>query len=354
MARTSVQNGTNCDCPPSSCSSTCLSVWLVDIPAAHHAHHLLPRQLLPQLHRRRERGRAGSFRQIVRGPQRQPDPLRQLLLAQRHDIVEVLACRISNVRSNVTRVAMPSANVSATVADHALAPAPRAGERIGARRLHADDPRAGCRASSAPAHTAGPAAAADRHQNDVRLRQLLEHLQRICRHSRQSASARSPSARSGAPARRARASTYSRAASKSRPTSTTVAPRRASRRSCRDCCLRARRPCTERSRAGRRAQSTDRDCPVLAVMTPRALVVTQAADQIQSAANLEGARRIVVLVLHVQVEPGFDLEQRMPQQRRRLERSIDDPARVIDVGQREAHHTIVPCRARRDVCTRMP
>ena len=47
-------------------------------------------------------------------------------------------------------------------------------------------------------------------------------------------------------------------------------------------------------------------------MTPRRSLGGQAADQIQPAANLERARRVVVLVLDEDVEPGFGGQQRMP------------------------------------------
>jgi hypothetical protein len=50
----------------------------------------------------------------------------------------------------------------------------------------------------------------------------------------------------------------------------------------------------------------------------------EAGDEIQSAAHLEGSRRVVVLVPDEDRQPRSGIEKRMAQCRRRLERAIDD------------------------------
>ena len=67
------------------------------------------------------------------------------------------------------------------------------------------------------------------------------------------------------------------------------------------------------------------------------LVGGEVRDQIQPAADLEGARRIVVLVLDVEREPGLRVEQRVPQERRRLERAVDDCPSGVNVGKSQRH-----------------
>ena len=52
----------------------------------------------------------------------------------------------------------------------------------------------------------------------------------------------------------------------------------------------------------------------------------QRSDQVQAAANLERAGRVVVLVLDVHVGVERVGEQRMRQQRRRLQRAVDELA----------------------------
>ena len=66
-------------------------------------------------------------------------------------------------------------------------------------------------------------------------------------------------------------------------------------------------------------------------------------NQIQAAADLERARRVVVLVFHVDIDPGLGLEQRVLEQRRRAQRAIHDPARRKDIVEREVgSHITVP------------
>jgi hypothetical protein len=67
------------------------------------------------------------------------------------------------------------------------------------------------------------------------------------------------------------------------------------------------------------------------------LVGGQVRDEIQSAPDLEGARRIVVLVLDVEREPRLRVEQRVPQQRRRPERAVDDCPGGVDVSKSDGH-----------------
>ena len=55
--------------------------------------------------------------------------------------------------------------------------------------------------------------------------------------------------------------------------------------------------------------------------------------EVQAAAHLECAGRIVILVLDEDVEAGLRRQQRMAHQRRRLERAIDARPRRVDVVQ---------------------
>jgi hypothetical protein len=64
----------------------------------------------------------------------------------------------------------------------------------------------------------------------------------------------------------------------------------------------------------------------------------QTADQIETAAHLERARRVVVLMFDEHIEPGLAREQRVAHQRRRADGAIHPLAGVIDVGQRWYRH----------------
>ena len=64
-----------------------------------------------------------------------------------------------------------------------------------------------------------------------------------------------------------------------------------------------------------------------------ALFRIEVPHEVQSASNLERARRIVILVFHVEVETGLANQQRMPQEGRRLERAIHAAARGINVSK---------------------
>ena len=86
-----------------------------------------------------------------------------------------------NVRSKVTRVAMPSANVSRAIADDARPGAPGTGDGIGASRLDADDLGLAAKPRAHQAAAAGAAAAADWHEHDLDVRHLVEDLEGVGR-----------------------------------------------------------------------------------------------------------------------------------------------------------------------------
>src|SRR5258705_19222 len=62
----------------------------IDIAAAHPAPDLLPRQLRSILLRRRERRRAGPFRQVVREAKRRAHAFLERRLVERDDVVQLL------------------------------------------------------------------------------------------------------------------------------------------------------------------------------------------------------------------------------------------------------------------------
>jgi len=70
------------------------------------------------------------------------------------------------------------------------------------------------------------------------------------------------------------------------------------------------------------------------------LLWREAADQVQPAAHLERARRVVILVLDEKVEAGFGGEQRVPHERRRANDAVHPFARGVDVGQSRSLHDL--------------
>src|SRR5258705_4148842 len=62
----------------------------IDVPSAHHAPDLLPCQLRAVLLRRRERRRAGPFRQVVREAKRRAHAFLERRLVERDDVVQLL------------------------------------------------------------------------------------------------------------------------------------------------------------------------------------------------------------------------------------------------------------------------
>ena len=122
---------------------------------------------------------AGALRQVVRRAQRQPDALGELLLAQRHDVVELLFqdARTSGRRSRA------SPSLPRTCRPCPRRPATRS-STIARRRRRAPparrSPWPGCRDRVRTMRTAArAAAAADRHQDDVDVGLLFEDLQRV-------------------------------------------------------------------------------------------------------------------------------------------------------------------------------
>jgi hypothetical protein len=62
-----------------------------------------------------------------------------------------------------------------------------------------------------------------------------------------------------------------------------------------------------------------------------ALIAGQTRDKVQSAAHLECAGRIVVFVLDVNRQARFRVQQRVTQERRRAQCSVNDLAGSLDV-----------------------
>ena len=217
-----------------------------------------------------------------------------------------------NVRSNVTRVAMPSANVFGGLADDAGARSPGSGNGVGILGADADDPRLQAESVADRDQPARAASAADGHEHDVDVRERFEDLERIRADARNQVGLvggvhvaqvlgvalrfhelaglvevaavlderRAPGAHHRVLGRVVVAGT----------TSVHGTPARAA------------------------AKAIDWPWfPVVAEITPRARSLgRQARDQIETAAHLEGAGRVVVLVLDPDVETQLLRQQRMP------------------------------------------
>src|SRR5688572_18856732 len=70
----------------------------------------------------------------------------------------------------------------------------------------------------------------------------------------------------------------------------------------------------------------------------RALVARKRCDQIEAAAHLECAGRIVILVFDVDIEPGFGGEKRMAYLRCAAHHASDSRARAIEIVECERNH----------------
>ena len=174
----------------------------VDISAAHHAHDSSCRRA----------GRAASWR---RSSDAAPAPSARLCVARN-------ASRTPSASSSSLSVTMSSSSRFedlerqvegdarrhafgegvGRLADDARPVLPRSRERVGALRLDADHLGAAAEPVRTMRAAARAAAAADRHEDDVGVRLLLEDLERVGRRRRRSAAARS---RSGCSAGRVRA-----------------------------------------------------------------------------------------------------------------------------------------------------
>ena len=247
--------------------------------------------------------------------------------------------RMSNVRSNVIARRQPFGERADPLRRDTLRTAPRARERVGFGRLHADDARLSIRdrfgrCSSRTRRCRRRSARGSRRRPEDPRRSRA----RRCRHPR-SAAARSPSARSEARARRLRARPIRAPRRNPVPSSTTVAPnaRMAA-------FLSGLLPTGTATMHGTPARCAANAIdwpwlPVLAVMTPRSRSSSSSdGDEVQPAANLERAGRVVILVLDVNIEAGLRGEQRMPHQRRAAYHAVRDRARGRTIGQRRRQH----------------
>ena len=88
----------------------------------------------------------------------------------------------------------------------------------------------------------------------------------------------------------------------------------------------------------RRARATDRGCRASRDRSGPPFGIGQLRDEIQPAANLEGARGIVVLVFDPHRTAGPRVEQRMPEQRGALHVGIDSCPGGDDVLKRWGLH----------------
>ena len=101
------------------------------------------------------------------------------------------------------------------------------------------------------------------------------------------------------------------------------------------------RHCDDARHAGALRRERDRLAVIAgagADNAPRALVIGKRRDQVDAAANLERAGRVVIFVFDVDVEPGFGGEERMPHQRRAAYQTIDPCACAIHIVERGRNH----------------
>src|SRR4051795_10395420 len=303
----------------------------IDVPAAHHADDALADESIAQLHGRDQRRRAGALGQVVRRPQRQPDAISELVFAQRHDVVQLT---LEDAEGQIERDARrhPLRKRRRRVADDASAGAPGARERVGGRGLDADNGRAAADPRPHDRAAARAAAAADRDEDGVDVRLLLEYFQTI------STDAGDEQRFVGGvnvaePAlvlqlldllarfvEVAAALDQLGAIGTHRGVLLGVIAERHDNRARYALALtreRDRLPVVARGRGDHAA----------------ALVGAKARDQVRATAHLERAGGIVVLVLHPDVEPGLERQQRMAQQRRRPHDFRDSWPRGIHVFQ---------------------
>src|SRR3989442_15771095 len=114
----------------------------------------------------------------MRGAKREAYAFRQLLFGERDDVVEVTTEEIERQIERDARRDALGEGVRA-VADNAGPVLPRPRERVGSRGLHADDFGVAADAASYDRAAARAAASADRHQDHVRIWELLEDFERV-------------------------------------------------------------------------------------------------------------------------------------------------------------------------------
>ena len=240
-----------------------------------------------------------------------PDAVGQLAFAQRHDLVELLA---KDAERQIERHAgrHPFGERRDRVVAHARSRAPRARERVRALRLHADDGGSAAEPRSHERAAARAASSADRHEDHVDVRKIFEDLQRI----RRDAVDQVRLVRGVHVAQAVRVLQGLDVLARLVEVPSMLDDRRAERshrgvlvgvvaQGNHDRARHAFEPARERDRlaviAGRRGNHA------------AALVGRQVGDEVQPAANLERAGRIVVLVLDEQAQPGLRVEERVRQ-----------------------------------------
>ena len=182
-----------------------------------------PRERVASGERRCERRAAGAFGQVVRESSASRTPSASCA-SESETKSSSPRCRMPNVRSKVTRVAMPSANVSA---DSPTTRVPVRQDRATASAFcgaDADDPRLQAERVADGDQPARAASAADRHEHDVDVRQRLEDLERVRADAGNQVRLVGGVDVAQAARRRTSLRTNSRASSKSRPCSMSVAP----------------------------------------------------------------------------------------------------------------------------------
>src|SRR5581483_4191477 len=294
----------------------------VDVAAAHHAHDALAGESIAQLLRRRDRRRAGAFSQVVRRSQRSAHAVGQLRFGERDDLVE-LALQDGEWQIERDARRHPFGERVGLLAADALRAAPRSRERVGALGLDADDFGAAAGAAARNRAAAGAAAAANRHEDHVDVRRLFDDLETV---GADAGDEQRLDGRVDVPPRTLGEDLLEPLARLVEVAAVfdQLRAQRAHRRVLLGIVAerhddRARYPFAltrERNRlpviARRRGDDAD-----------AAFLGRQAANQVEAAAHLDRAGRVVVLVLDADVEAEFLVEQRMAQQRRRLETAVD-------------------------------
>ena len=240
--------------------------------------------------------------------------------------------RMSNVESNVVRVAMPSAKVSAVALvtlvplrhDWAKASAPAAWTPMTRARL--PNPRPHQRAA------ARAAAAADRHEHDVGIRQGLEQFEGVSSDAGNEQRlvgrmhvAQAPLADDALDVLAGLVEVLADFDNRR-----TICPHRG---------VLVRIVSLGNDHCAGHVLALTGHGDRLPVITRAGgqhtppLLGTQGPNQVEAATDLEGVGWVVVLVLDEDVQAGGLVEERMLQQRRRPERAVDDAARRVDVAE---------------------
>ena len=289
--------------------------------------------------RRGKRGRAGALSEVVRRPQGQAHAFGEFVLAQQHKVVEIA---LHQVERQVEGDAGGHAfgKCVGRRADDTLRPPPGTGDGIGVAGADTDDARLWCERIARRDQAARAAAAANGHEDDVDTGERDEDLKCVRAHAGEEQGLiggmhvaragvdRPPFAALARLVEIAAALLHHGAERAHRRVLLGIVAGRHEHRAG-GVILAARH--ADRLAVVARARGDD---------AASAFIGGQRGDEIQPAAHLERAGRIVILVLDPQLHPGLGLEQWMAHERRRRNQGGNSRARRMDVFERGHRGTI--------------